>query len=64
LDHASEHLAAVFAKNSLTYLTKERQLDFRHRQARLGALAINSLQFGIGMTVKAPPFSDFYLWFN
>ena len=61
LDHASEHLAAVLARNSLAYLTRERRLDFHHRQARLGALAVNSLQFGVGITVKAPPFSDFYL---
>jgi hypothetical protein len=61
LDHASEHLAAVFANNRLAYLTRERRLDFLHRQARLGALAVNSLQFGVGITVKAPPFSDFYL---
>jgi hypothetical protein len=27
----------------------------------LGALAVNSLQFGVGITVRAPPFSDFYL---
>src|SRR5271166_204670 len=61
LDHARAHLAGVFAENSLAYLNRERGLDFRHRGARLGGLAINSLQFGVGIAVKAPPFSDFYL---
>jgi AraC-like DNA-binding protein len=61
LDHAREHLAGVFAEHSLAYLTKERRLDFRHRQTNLGTVTINSIRFGVGIAVKAPAFSDFYL---
>lgn len=61
LEHAREHLAGVFTEHSLAYLTKGRRLDFRHRQAKLGAVAINSLRFGVGVAIKTPAFSDFYL---
>jgi AraC-like DNA-binding protein len=61
LEHAREHLTGVFTDHSLAYLTRERRLDFRHRQAKLGAVAINSIRFGVGVAIKTPAFSDFYL---
>ena len=36
LEHARKHLGGVFVENSLAYLPRERGLDFRHRQAKLG----------------------------
>ena len=61
LEHAREHLKDVFVEHRLTYLPKERRLDFRHRQAKLGPIAVNSLRYGAGIMVTAPPFGEFYL---
>jgi AraC-like DNA-binding protein len=41
-------------------LPKERQLDFRHREAKLGAIAVNSMQYGGGVIVNAA-LGDLYL---
>jgi len=61
LEHAREHCSVAFAEHRLTYLVREQGLDFRLRQAKLGAVAVNSLQFGPGILVTAPPLGDFYL---
>jgi AraC-like DNA-binding protein len=61
LEHAREHLVGVFTEHRLAYSTRERRLDLRHRQAKLGAVAINSIRFGVGVAIKTPAFSDFYL---
>jgi AraC-like DNA-binding protein len=60
LDHAREHIVGVFGEHRVAYLRKERQLDFRHRQAKLGAIAVNSMQYGAGVTVNAS-LGDLYL---
>jgi hypothetical protein len=51
----------VLVEVRLAYLSQERHLDFRHRQAKLGSIAVNSMQYGPGIMVTAPPFGDFYL---
>ena len=61
LEHARKHLGGVFVENSLAYLPRERGLDFRHRQAKLGSITVNSMQYGAGIMVTAPEFGDFYL---
>jgi AraC-like DNA-binding protein len=61
LEHAREHLAGIFAENRLAYLANERRVDFQHRQAKLGAVTINSIRFGVGVTLKTPGSHDFYL---
>jgi len=61
LDHARQHNNSVFVEHALDYLARERHLDFRHRQAKLGSVAINLMQYGAGVLIKAPPFTDFYL---
>src|SRR5215471_2178597 len=61
LEQVREYLAGVFAENSLAYLASERRADFRHRQAKLGAVTINSIRFGVGVTVKTLGSHDFYL---
>ena len=61
LEHAREYLGGVFVEARFAYLSRERHLDFRHRQAKLGPIAVNSMQYGPGITVTAPPFGDFYL---
>jgi hypothetical protein len=61
LDQAREHMCSVFAENSLTYLPRQRLLDFRHREAKLGSIALNSLYWGAGVMVTAPVVPDFYL---
>jgi len=61
LDQAREHMCSVLAENSLTYLPRQRLLDFRHREAKLGSIALNSLYWGAGVMVTAPVVPDFYL---
>ena len=61
LAHAREYLGGVLVKPRFAYLSQERHLDFRHRQAKLGSIAVNSMQYGPGIMVTAPPFGDFYL---
>ena len=60
LDHAREHMEGVWGEHRLAYLSKERRLDFRHREARLGPIAVNSMQYGAGVMVNAPPVGDLY----
>jgi AraC-like DNA-binding protein len=61
LDQAREHMGGVFGEHRVAYLSKERRLDFRHREAKLGTVAVNSMQYGAGVVVNAPPFRDLYL---
>jgi AraC-like DNA-binding protein len=61
LDHVSEYLEGVLVEARFSYLSKDHRLDFRHRQAKLGPIAVNSMQYGPGIMVTAPPFGDFYL---
>ena len=61
LEHAREYLGGVLVEARFAYLSQERHLDFRHRQAKLGPIAINSMQYGPAIMVTAPPFGDFYL---
>jgi AraC-like DNA-binding protein len=61
LEHARRHNYNVFVEHALDYLPRERHLDFRHRQAKLGPITINVMQYGAGVVIKAPPFTDFYL---
>jgi AraC-like DNA-binding protein len=61
LDQARAHLCSVFAEHGVNYLPSERHLEFRHRQASLGSIALNSLEWGAGVMVSAPLLPDFYL---
>ena len=61
LDHARQHNNGVFVEHAVDYLPRERHLDFRHRQAKLGSVTINLMQYGAGVLIKARPFSNFYL---
>jgi AraC-like DNA-binding protein len=61
LDAAQRHMSGVFDRHGVTYLPRQRRLDFRHRQANLGSITVNSLQWGAGVMVDAPQLRDFYL---
>jgi AraC-like DNA-binding protein len=61
LEHAREYIRGVWGEHRVAYLTKEHGLDFRHRQAKLGSIAVNSMQYGAGVTITAPPFGELYL---
>jgi AraC-like DNA-binding protein len=61
LEPACEYLCGVLAPNRLTYLTRERQFDFRHRLARLGLIELNAIQMGGDVMAVAPHVPDFYL---
>jgi AraC-like DNA-binding protein len=61
LECARDYLAGVLVRSQFDYLSKERGLDFRHRQAQLGPIVVNSMQYGAGVMVTPPAFNDFYL---
>jgi AraC-like DNA-binding protein len=61
LDHAIEYMTGVLAEHTLAFLPRERHLDFHHRQAKLGPVVVNLMEYGAGIMVDAPPFTDFYL---
>ena len=64
LDQAREHMCGVFAEHGVTYLPRQRLLDFRHREAKLGSIALNSLQWGAGVMVTAPASSPIFIFSN
>ncbi len=61
LEEVREHNGGVFVEHGLDYLPRERDVDFCHRQAKLGAVTFNLLRYGAGVMVTAPPFTDFYV---
>jgi AraC-like DNA-binding protein len=62
LEEGRAHMCRVFGEHAVTYLPLERRLDLRHRQAKLGSIVVNLLQYGAGVMVTAPPLlRDFYL---
>ena len=61
LECVCHYLSGVLAPHRLTYWTRERRLDFRHRVAKMGAIELNAIQFGGDVMVAAPHLPDFYL---
>jgi hypothetical protein len=61
LECVCDYLSGVLAPHRLTYWTRERRLDFRHRAAKLGAVDVNAIRFGGNVMVAAPDLPDFYL---
>jgi AraC-like DNA-binding protein len=61
LDRACEHLSDAVAQHRLTYLTRDRRIDLRHRRMSLGPVVLNSLRYGGDVRVDAPDFPDYYL---
>src|SRR5262249_41585730 len=62
LEHGRTHMCvALGGEHSVSYLSRERRLDFRHRQAKIGGIAVHSLQYGAGVMISAPQLPDFYL---
>jgi AraC-like DNA-binding protein len=54
-------MCGVLGEHGVAYLSRERSLDLRHRQAKVGSIAINSLQYGAGVMISAPLLPGFYL---
>lgn len=61
LECVCHYLSGVLAPHRLTYWTRERRLDFRHRVAKMGTIELNAIQFGGDVMVAAPHLPDFYL---
>jgi hypothetical protein len=61
LDRACEYLSDAVAQHRLTYLTRDRRIDLRHRRMSLGPVVLNSLRYGGDVRVDAPDFPDYYL---
>jgi AraC-like DNA-binding protein len=63
LDRCRAYNDVAFREHDMAYLPGERDLDFCHRQARLGSLGVNlmMMEYGAGVMIDAPPFGDFYL---
>jgi AraC-like DNA-binding protein len=65
LEHARQYIArGVLVEHKLAYLPRERSLDFSHRQAKLGHVAINSMAYGAGVMVTAPALGFYLLQFT
>jgi AraC-like DNA-binding protein len=64
LDHAREYIAGVLVEHQLAYLPHQRCLNFRHRQAKLGRVVVNSMEYGAGVMVTAPPLGFYLLQFT
>jgi AraC-like DNA-binding protein len=61
LEATRDYLSGVLAPHRLTYLTRDRELRFWHRRARLGAVELNAFQFGGDVMVSAPHVPDYFL---
>jgi AraC-like DNA-binding protein len=61
LDQASEYMRGILVEHKVDYLSPEHHLDYFHRQAKLGAVGVNLMQFGPGVIVNATPFTHFYM---
>jgi AraC-like DNA-binding protein len=63
LEHGRAHMnVALGGEHSISYLSRERHLyDLRHRQAKIGCIAVHSLQYGGGVMISAPLLPNFYL---
>jgi AraC-like DNA-binding protein len=64
LEQARQYVGGVFVEHGITYLPHERSVDFRHRQAKLGAVTLNVLEYGAGVKVAAPPLGFYLLQFT
>ena len=61
LEEGRAHMCRVLGEHGVAYLSRERCLDLRHREAKVGSIAVNSLQYGAGVMINAPLLPDFYL---
>jgi AraC-like DNA-binding protein len=65
LEHARQYIArSVLVEHKLAYLPRERSLNFHHRQAKLDRVSINSMEYGAGVMVTAPPLGFYLLQFT
>src|SRR5262249_49497281 len=62
LEQGRAHMVgALGGEHNVSYLSRERRLDFRHRQAKIGGISVHSLQYGAGVMITAPLLPNFYL---
>ena len=62
LEHAREYIGGVFGEHRVAYLPKERQLDFRHREAKLGPIKPNCVSGLFSASCAANRFAAAKLW--
>src|SRR5262249_21925880 len=61
LEQGRAHMVgALGGEHNVSYLSRERRLDFRHRQAKIGGISVRSLQYGAGVMIPAPLLPNFY----
>jgi AraC-like DNA-binding protein len=62
LEQGRAHMCRVLGgEHSVSYLSRERRLDFQHRQAKIGGIAVNSLQYGAGVMISDALLPNCYL---
>src|SRR5262252_3319351 len=62
LEHGRAHMnVALGGEHSVSYLSRERRLDFQHRQAKIGGIAVNSLHYGAGVMISDALLPNCYL---
>ena len=52
---------ALGGEHSVSYPSRERRLDFGHRQAKIGCIAVHSLQYGAGVVISDALLPNSYL---
>jgi AraC-like DNA-binding protein len=62
LEQGRAHMSRVLGGEfGLSYLSRERGLDFQHRQAKIGGVAVNSLHYGAGVMISDALLPNCYL---
>jgi AraC-like DNA-binding protein len=54
-------MCRVLGEHGVAYLSRERHLDLRHREGKVGSIAVSSLQYGAAVMINVPLPRDFYL---
>jgi AraC-like DNA-binding protein len=61
LEQGRAHLCRALGEHKVVCLPHERRIDLRHRQAKVGPIALSLLQYGAGVMINVPVLPDFYL---
>ena len=61
LGQASEYMRGILVEHKVGYLSGKHDLDYFHRQVKLGPVGVNLMRFGPGILVNATPFTHFYM---
>ena len=61
LNLAQAHMCGAFGEHRASYVSREHNLDFQLRRAKVGPIAANSLQYGGGVMISDARLRRYYL---